>query len=160
AAGQELRPDLIAIPQVAMDVPAQAVADDHTRRHLPLILEKESQGGLVDVTCSVAEGTRGPIQPAKEQLCEDNVHARDRNRGRRIRRRQCVVTLETEQARPGAIPQAERRSVLIVTTDFEGVGALDQGDVGRGVEGLYGEGDKRVCQDATVYTVRLTLSFT
>src|SRR2546427_311875 len=100
SAGEEIRTVLIGIPQRAIEVPAQAVADDHTRRHLPLILEKESQGGLVDVTCSVAEGTRGPIQPAKEQLCEDNVHASDRNRGRRIRRRPYVVTLETEQARP------------------------------------------------------------
>ena len=131
-----------------VQIPAQAVADGHARRRLPLILEKESKRRLVDVACSIAERARSPIQPAKQHLREDNVVAGDRNVIRWVRGRKFVGSLETEEARPGAVPQAAGRRALIVTTEFERVVAFDPGSMGRHIVGLSGAGAERVALDA------------
>src|SRR5207253_10891228 len=78
-----------------VQIPAQAVADGHARRRLPLILEQQSKRRLVAVACSIAERARSPIQPAKQHLREDNVVAGDRNVIRWVRGRKFVGSLET-----------------------------------------------------------------
>src|SRR6516225_1326418 len=103
-AREEVRSNLVGVTQRAVDVPAQTVADGHSRSNLPLVLEEQSHGRLGEMARGIAKGTAGLVDATKKQLVNERLK----------------IGLEANKSCPRAIPQTECGSILIIAPKLEG----------------------------------------